>query len=190
MDYSKHPIYAADYVSALLIAIGLTIVFASAIRERNYRAWREVPAKIWLLAVGSWMTGVLVMWLGAFIARWLPLVFASASLFGIVFAVIRAMTVRRTAHQLEKDSPTGTNLVVAVYFCVTFLLLAGTIFARSVVAEISEVRTADVKRSSLEGTRLVSLAWKSRDADLAATQCRPHWIYIDVTIAKSAGHVS
>jgi hypothetical protein len=51
MDFSKHPIYSADYLSAVIIAIALTIAFAGAMRQQNYRAWRSMMATSYSLAI-------------------------------------------------------------------------------------------------------------------------------------------
>ncbi len=134
MDYSKHPIYSADYISALLIAVALTIFFASAIRERNYASWGQVPPKVWFAAAGSWVCGFIIMWLGAFISRWLPLVFGAVSLCFIVFAMIGA-AIRVTPS--ERAVPTAFRPALALYFCATTAILVATIVARSFVASIT-----------------------------------------------------
>ncbi len=136
MDYSKQPLYGADYISAVIIAIALTIFFASVIRERNYRAWREFPAKLWILGVGSWAAGFVVMFLGAVLIRWLPLAAAVVSLVVIIFAVIRAAAAADLAEP-KPPRPAGLRSVLVLYFCATLLVLLGTVFARSYFSAIS-----------------------------------------------------
>ncbi len=137
MDYSKHPIYGADYVSAVLVAIALTIVLASAIRQNDYRAWREAPSKLLLLVLGSWMSGFLIFFLGEVIARWLPLVAAVASFFLIAFTIIGAVFPRTRRTAQKHQSPKGVRAALAVYFCATTALLIGTLFARWYVVYLS-----------------------------------------------------
>lgn len=125
MDFSKQPLYSVDYFSGVMMAIALTMMFYSAIRDQNS------PAKIWFVAMGSWIAGFAIMFLGAIAIRWLPIAIAALSLIIIIFAVIRAATSNRTS------PPRWIGAVVAAYFCVTVLVLCGTILARSYFSSMS-----------------------------------------------------
>ncbi|HJT80382.1 MAG TPA: hypothetical protein VJ719_04215 [Chthoniobacterales bacterium] len=130
MDFSKHPIFAAEYVGAILLAIVLTMLFASAIRARNCRSWRELPALVWLFAAGSAGAGVLIIFLGEVIARWLPVAVSMVSAIVIAFGVIRALGFRYNKAAAGSDCGSGARIAIGLYFCVVLLLFVGTIFAR------------------------------------------------------------
>jgi hypothetical protein len=91
MDFSKQPIYSVDYGCALVVAIALTILVANAIRSGDYRAWQRSPALLWLLAIGTWACGFVILRFGELIARWLPLAAGAVSLVIIVFAALHSL---------------------------------------------------------------------------------------------------
>ncbi len=130
MDFSKQPTYAIDYVSGLIIAIGLTVIFYNAIRGQNELASSQFSGKIWLLALGSWASAFVVMFLGMVVIRWLPMAAAVASLILILFAVIRAAGWKGVS-EVKPPERQPVGALVTVYFFVAALLLWGTIFARS-----------------------------------------------------------
>lgn len=135
---TKNTRFMAPIMSArFLVAIALTIFFASAVRENDYRAWRKIPSKLFLVAAGSWISGVLIFFLGDVMVRWLPLAAALASFFVIAFSVFAALFRATPQTVAGHASPRGVRATLALYFCATTALLVGTVFARSYVAGLS-----------------------------------------------------
>ncbi|MBA2271007.1 MAG: hypothetical protein H0W20_10480 [Chthoniobacterales bacterium] len=131
------PMFVVDYISAFLLAVAFTIAFASAVRDKNYRAWRNMPAKVWLLAVGSWMGGMLVVGLGAVVAHWLTFLLGVIALAVIVFALIRVGPFRETVHTETGNPGDDARPAIALYFCVTLLLFFCAISFRFYVVNLS-----------------------------------------------------
>ncbi len=129
--------FVVDYISAFLLAVAFTIAFASAVRDKNYRAWRNMPAKVWLLAVGSWMGGMLVVGLGAVVAHWLTFLLGVIALAVIVFALIRVGPFRETVHTETGNPGDDARPAIALYFCVTLLLFFCAISFRFYVVNLS-----------------------------------------------------
>jgi hypothetical protein len=129
--------FVVDYISAFLLAVAFTIAFASAVRDKNYRAWRNMPAKGWLLAVGSWLLGMSVVGFGALVAHWLTFVLGAIALGVIAFALIRAAGFRNTVHTQAGEPGNDARPAVAAYFCVTLLLFFCAISVRFYVVNLS-----------------------------------------------------
>ena len=101
------------------------------------RCWGDVPAGIWLLAVGSWLVGMRVVGVGAMLAHWVPFVLGVIALGVIAFALIRAAGFRRTVHTETGEPGNDARPAIALYFCVTLLLFFCAISVRFYIVHLS-----------------------------------------------------
>lgn len=129
--------FVIDFITAFLLAVAFTVAFAGLVRQRGYRSWRGMPAVVWLLAMGSWLIGILLVAFGALAAHWLPFVISAAALALIAFLLMRAARFRRAVHSETGEPGNDGRPAIALYFCVTLLLFFCAISLRFYILNLS-----------------------------------------------------
>jgi hypothetical protein len=125
-----------DYISAFLLAIAFTIAFAGIVRGRGYRAWRDMPVTAWLIVIGSWALGTIVIALGAIRAHWLTFAIGAGALGLIAFSGMqRALRQKPRRPALPKRAD-DTRPAIALYFCITLLLFFSAISVRFYIVNL------------------------------------------------------
>src|SRR5213595_3084090 len=111
--------FVVDLLTAFLLTVAFTIVFAGAAREHGYRAWRQMPALGWLLILASWVVGMFLVGFGAIAAHWIPFLLSGLALGLVGYSISRAGRVKRALDRDVGESGNDARPAIALYFCVT-----------------------------------------------------------------------
>ena len=126
--------FVVDFFTAFLLAFAFTIIFARAVRDQGFRAWREMSATAWLLTLGSWFVGMLLIGFGAMAAHWVPFALSALALALLAYSFIRSRRLKRAASAAVSDPDNNAPPAIALYFFVTLLLFFCAISLRFYVA--------------------------------------------------------
>lgn len=124
--------FVIDLIAASLLAAVLTVAFAALLRRRGCRRWSKLPAAVWLMTIGSWTAGVLLVAFGPTLTgtHWLPLA-VTGLLVGLLVIALRRMPAFRDSLASETGAPgDDARPAIAAYFVVTLLLFFSAISLR------------------------------------------------------------
>jgi hypothetical protein len=114
--------FVVDFLTAFLLSVAFTIVFAGEAREHGYRAWRQMSALAWLLTLGSWVVGMVLVGFGARAAHWIPFLLSGLALGLVGYSLVRARRSKRALAREAGEPGNDARPAIALYFCVTLLL--------------------------------------------------------------------
>ncbi len=129
--------FVVDFITAFLLAVAFTVIFAGVVRDCGCTTWRQMPAIVWIGALGSWIVGTLLVALGAMAAHWLPFVLAAFALALTALGLIRAARFRNAVHTETGNPGNDARPAIAIYFCVTLLLFFCAISFRFYLVNLS-----------------------------------------------------
>lgn len=129
--------FVVDFISAFLLAVAFTIVFAGFVRERGYKQWQAMPAGVWIGALVSWACGMALVAFGALATHWMPFAISALALVLLVVALIRGRRFRSAVHTETGAPGNDARPAIALYFCLTLLLFFCAISLRFYLVNLS-----------------------------------------------------
>jgi hypothetical protein len=124
--------FLVDVIAASVLALVLTIVFTALVRNRRYRRVSDMSGSVWLIALVSWIGGILVVGCGLSLTgtHWLPFA-VSGFLIGLLVLTLPGLPKFRSLADDDTDDPSAdAEIVIAMYFLVTLLLFFCAISVR------------------------------------------------------------
>jgi hypothetical protein len=114
--------FIVDLLTAVLLAVVLTFLFAGFLDHARYGRWRDLRPAVWLLTVGLWAIGIILLTLAAWIGHWVPFLLSSVLLFVVVFTVVGRSSFPQAGATRLNRSDRQNQMAVALYFSLTLLL--------------------------------------------------------------------
>lgn len=131
--------FVLDLIAASLLAIVLTVAFAALLRSRDCRRWSKLPAALWLMTIGSWAGGFLVVAFGPAVTgtHWLPFAITGL-LVGLLVIGLRRMPAFLDSFEPDTCGPRNdARPAIALYFVVTLLLFFSAVSLRFYVVNLA-----------------------------------------------------
>jgi hypothetical protein len=116
--------FVVDFIAASVLALVLTVAFTALVRNRRYRRVSDMSGNVWLMAVASWIGGILVVGCGLSLTgtHWLPFA-VSGFLIGLLVLTLPGLPKLETLPDNDPGHPgADAQPVIAMYFFVTLLL--------------------------------------------------------------------
>ncbi len=131
--------FVVDFISASVLAVVLTIVFAALFQRRGYRRARDMSSSDWLMLLASWVAGIGLVAFGPAITgtHWLAFAVAGFLVGLLVLGLRKLPKFRRSLRTAQTETPDATRSAVALYFCVTVLLFFCAVSLRFYLVHLS-----------------------------------------------------
>ena len=116
--------FVVDLISAAVLAFVLTVGFAAVVRGSRCRGIGELPPRIWLMCVLSWIGGILLVAFGPAVtgAHWLAFAVTGLLVGLLVLALRKVPNSRQSVHSGTGEPGDDGRPAIAGYFCITLLL--------------------------------------------------------------------
>jgi hypothetical protein len=126
--------FVVDFITALLIAFALSVIFAGTLRTRGFRRFGERSLFFILVLLGSWAGGIWLVAFGPVVSgtHWLPFVAAGVIVALTTLALMQIPEFSASVHAAEGRTGDGqaAPLAIGLYFWISLLILMVAISAR------------------------------------------------------------
>ena len=131
--------FFVDFVVASILALVLTIAFAAILRHHRVKRFGDFSVKVWVMAITSWLGGILLLAFGPPLTRthWIAFAVAGALVLLLVPLIVRSRTFNHSIPAATGLPGHDARPAIAVYFVFTLLLFFCAISVRFYIVHLA-----------------------------------------------------